>query len=220
MSDGAVERAVTAIRDRLLSGQFVAGQRLVEQDLVDITGIGRSSVREALQRLASEGAVELVRNKGALVRSLSRKEVTDILQIRENLEGMAAELAAAVIEEGSNRAKLAAAIEEMVALGDTQDALLYNHANLAFHRTVVEISGNARLGAILEQLHTQIFFGQFRQTISRDQIQGSIAQHREIAAAIYNGDAAAARRAMANHVRRSQSMVSALPDAVFRRPSG
>ncbi|MEQ8695189.1 MAG: GntR family transcriptional regulator, partial [Bauldia litoralis] len=111
MSDGAVERAVAAIRERLLSGQFVAGQRLIEKDLVEITGIGRSSVLEALQRLATEGTVDLIRNKGAVVRSLSRKEVADILHIRENLEGMAAELAAGAIGEDGNRSKLEAAIE-------------------------------------------------------------------------------------------------------------
>lgn len=216
MMDGAVERAVTAIRERLLAGQFVAGQRLIEQDLVTLTGIGRSSIREALQRLASEGVVELVRNRGAVVRSLSRKEVDDILQIRENLEGMAAETAARNIDRGDNRARLEAAIEEMIALGETRDAFVYNRANLNFHRVIVEIAGNDRLAAILEQLHTQIFFGQFRQTISRDQIQGSIAQHQEIAAAIYDGDPEAARRAMANHVRRSRTMVSSMPDSVFR----
>lgn len=216
MGDGAVERAISAIRDRLLTGQLVAGQRLIEQDLVEMTGIGRSSIREALQRLASEGVIELVRNRGAVVRSLSRKEAHDILDIRENLEGMAAEAAARNIDRGDNRAKLERAIDDMIALGDTRDAFLYNRANLNFHRVIVEISGNARLAAILEQLHTQIFFGQFRQTISTDQIHGSIAQHREIATAIFEGDGKGARRAMTNHVQRSRAMISALPDSVFR----
>ncbi len=216
MIDGAVEMAVAEIRERLFTGQFVAGQRLIEHELVEMTGIGRSSIREALQRLASEGVVELVRNRGAVVRRLSRKEASDILEVRENLEAMAAETAARNIDKGDNRAKLQKAVEEMIVLGETQDALIYNRANLNFHRVIVEIAGNARLAAILEQLHNQMFFGQFRQTITRDQIHGSITQHREIATAIFDGDPDGARRAMANHVRRSQASVSSLPDSVFR----
>ena len=62
-----------------------------------------------------------------------------------------------------------------------------------------------------------MFFGQFQQFVGLDHITGSIEQHRTIADAIFRVDAPAARNAMKRHVGRSKSMVSALPNSVFRR---
>ena len=64
---------------------FVPGQRLVEVDLAVQYGVSRNSVREALQRLAAEGVVELSRNKGAAIRSLSLKQTLEVLDVAERL---------------------------------------------------------------------------------------------------------------------------------------
>src|SRR5262245_61823943 len=69
------------IMNGLELGSFVPGQRLVETDLVAQFGVGRNSVREALQRLAAEGIVELPRHRGAMIRRLSLQDTLDVLDV-------------------------------------------------------------------------------------------------------------------------------------------
>jgi DNA-binding GntR family transcriptional regulator len=74
--------------------KFVPAQRLVEVDLAEQFGVGRNSVREALQRLAAEGMVELHRHKGAVIRSLSMQETLDVLEVAERMTGLLVRAAA------------------------------------------------------------------------------------------------------------------------------
>ena len=92
-----VETTATTIRARILDGQYVPGQRLIEGDLTRDLGVGRNAVREALSRLAAEGVVQLEPYRGALVTRPSLGEVEDLFAVRESLEALAAGLAAARI---------------------------------------------------------------------------------------------------------------------------
>src|SRR5690606_18889921 len=78
------------VRDRIRKGQFAPEQRLVEVDIIRKTGGSRLKVREAFQRLAAEGLVEIEPFKGASVRSTSLEEVRQIYRARAALEGVAA----------------------------------------------------------------------------------------------------------------------------------
>ena len=100
-----VDDIIERLREAILAGRIVPGQRLVANDLTGQLGVGRGSVREAFQRLASDGLVEIIPNRGAIVRRLSRDQVRELFQIRVNLEGLAARLAAENINENSNRAR-------------------------------------------------------------------------------------------------------------------
>src|SRR5262245_19538079 len=93
-TDGAVDRVHAAIRTAIVDGRYVLGQRLIEADLSEEYAVGRSSIREALRRLSGEGLVEIVRNKGAIVRRFTRPEITDFYCVRGELEALAARLAA------------------------------------------------------------------------------------------------------------------------------
>ena len=74
--------------------KLVPAQRLVESDLAAQFAVGRNSVREALQRLAAEGIVELHRHKGAAIRTLSLQETLDVLDVAERMTGLLARSAA------------------------------------------------------------------------------------------------------------------------------
>lgn len=88
-----VDYVVSQIRSGILDGRYVAGQRLITRDLTEDLGISRGPIREALRRLAAEGMVELVPNRSPVVRHLTIKQVSNLFQIRETLEGLAARLA-------------------------------------------------------------------------------------------------------------------------------
>jgi DNA-binding GntR family transcriptional regulator len=78
------------VRDRIRRGRMVPGQRLIEADLIRETGASRSRVREALQRLETEGLVAIEEFRGASVRRFSRDELSAIYRTRSALEGLAA----------------------------------------------------------------------------------------------------------------------------------
>src|SRR5262245_21333210 len=86
----AVADVVAWIRERVRAGRFVPGQRLVEADIIRELSCSRSRVREALQRLATEGVVTIEEFKGASVKHLTRDEVVQLYRARMVLEGLAA----------------------------------------------------------------------------------------------------------------------------------
>src|SRR5580693_8157934 len=89
-SQAVVEGVIAALGE----GRLSPGQRLVEADLCLRFGVGRNAVREALQRLVSEGVVELSRHKGATIREISPEQALQVLELTELLVGLAARAAA------------------------------------------------------------------------------------------------------------------------------
>lgn len=76
-----IDKAITALREGIHSGRFVPGQRLIEADLIKEFGTSRSKIREVLRRLESDQLILIERNRGASVRRISRKEVSDTLEV-------------------------------------------------------------------------------------------------------------------------------------------
>jgi len=93
-SRAVIYRLVEGITLAISEGTLLPGQRLVEADLQLEYKVGRSSVREALQILQANGLVVILPNKGANVRTLNANEINELFAIREQLEGLAAGLAA------------------------------------------------------------------------------------------------------------------------------
>src|SRR5689334_3077689 len=90
----ASDRAVNQLRERILGGEYVPGERLAEVELAEKLGVSRTPVREALRRLAAEGLVDITANKGARVVEYPRTDLERIFEIRARVEGMSARIAA------------------------------------------------------------------------------------------------------------------------------
>jgi hypothetical protein len=111
------ERAVLALREILLRGDFAAGQRLTELTLVARLGASRTPVRHALNRLAHEGLLEALPAGGFSVRQFTLADIWDAIEIRGALEGIAARLAAQRYRKPAELARLRAYCAEMESLG-------------------------------------------------------------------------------------------------------
>ena len=83
---------VDALRRAIIEGRLTPGSRLIERELIDMTGVSRTVIREALRQLESEAIVETIPNKGPIVRQLTRPEAEDLYLIRSVLEGLAARM--------------------------------------------------------------------------------------------------------------------------------
>ncbi len=181
------ERIADGIRNAIVNGTLPAGARVAEPDLAEKFGISRTPVREALRQLEAEGFITVVPRKGAVVASLSAKDISEFYDLKMLLEGFAARQATSALTDADidrmaevNDAMLAAAMNE-----EWRKAIeLHNE----FHDIFVTASGNDRLAALDRNLVMQ--FQRFRLILAmHGSIEGSARQHREIIAAFRDRDA-------------------------------
>ena len=194
-----VETVIAIIKDGLRAGRYAPGQRLIESDLCAQTQSSRSSVREAMRRLAAEGLVELEHHKGARVRALGIGEVLDLYQVREALEGLAAKLAARNIDRPGNRERLVS-LEETFDRNFDGSPSRYMTYNMAFHRLIIDLADNARLTQLFEQLELPGLLALLHVVVEPPPVAVSRAEHRPIVEAILNGREAGASAAMRAHI--------------------
>ncbi|MEM5384864.1 GntR family transcriptional regulator [Paraburkholderia phymatum] len=220
-SGETVERVAADLRNQILEGRFAPGQRLISRDIVELTGVSRGSLREAFRRLEADGLVELIPNRGAIVRRLSHDEVVKVFEIREALEGFAARLAATRIHIGENRERFLAVLDQGRVHAVRPVFLGFIKDNRAFHQEIVRVCGNPQLGELIDKYQLPAFMIQLRQTIGSEQIIGnSLTEHEDIATAILAGDPDAAYEAMKRHLWHSAEMILKLPAMVDRRMVG
>lgn len=142
-------RALLAIRELILEGALAPRSRISELSVAERTGISRTPIRAALQKLEEEGLVETIPSGGFAVRSFSQQDVFDAIEIRGALEGLAARLAA---ERGST-ARLGPLhaclqqLDELVGLGiHTEEGFAgYVSTNARFHALVVDLAESPTL---------------------------------------------------------------------------
>jgi DNA-binding GntR family transcriptional regulator len=187
------------IRGQIRSQRMVPGQRLVEVDIIRQTGGSRFKVREALQRLAAEGLVEIEEFRGASVRHASMDEVRQLYTARGALEGLCAAdfTRKASPDQKAELARLASEMEDCVA-GALPE--LFAKLNSRWHNLLMEGGGNQVIQGIVHRLNTPIHHLVFESFYRAERLQAAVQDHREILDAILAGDADAAEAAMRRHV--------------------
>ena len=195
----SVSAVVDWIRERIRRGRLVPGQRLVEADIIRELAASRSRVREALQRLATEGLVTIEEFRGASVKHFSRDEVRQIYRARMALEGMAArDFAEADAPALKNR--LARVQEELNSIEHTGDHERFAKLNDEWHRLIIEGSGNGYIRMFVERLRVPIYRLLFTTFYNAQRIDKANAGHRRISEAIVAGRAKDAERLMREHI--------------------
>lgn len=176
------------------------GQRLVEADIVAATGASRSRVREALRRLEAEGLVTIEEFRGASVKRLGPDEVRQIYEARMALEGLAA-AECARRADAALRERLQQIQSELNAGEHAGDHDRFARLNEAWHGSIIIGSGNQYVAQFLTRLTVPIYRLVFATFYTAERIAAANADHRVITAAIVEGRADAAERAMRAHIR-------------------
>ncbi|PHI28115.1 GntR family transcriptional regulator [Budvicia aquatica] len=167
------------LKRRILSGELKADVRLVIHQLAVSYDSSDIPVREALKELAAEDLIEMSPHKGSRVKKLSVKEMQDMLEIRKNLEPLAARLAAE-----NSTPELIAALEGVFhrseKLAEEKNYSEYSNVNREFHQLIVEASDNTYLKKILSELlsnerRTKTIFDLFP-----DIVTVSLKEHRQM----------------------------------------
>ena len=188
-----------AIVDGLEAGAFAPGQRLVEADLCQRFGVGRSVVRDALQRLAARGVVTLSPNRGARISELTLEDALDTLELTELLLGLAARTAA----RGIGRQGVAEAVRDALArleeARERDDPARFAAARKAFYSTLVRTGGNQALRRVVPSVEVHVLRARFGFSTMRAEI---FEEFRAIGDAVLQGDPERAERLGREHVRR------------------
>jgi DNA-binding GntR family transcriptional regulator len=140
LSDRIYDLVKTMIRDSTLK----PGEQVVESQLARRLSVSQAPVREALKRLSHEGLVTHVRHHGTFVTEFSTREAEHARIARVALEGLAARLTQGRLD-GDTRARLLSIIDQMHAAADQDDIAAFRELDFAFHKSVIEASGNLYL---------------------------------------------------------------------------
>jgi DNA-binding GntR family transcriptional regulator len=187
------------LRAAIVSGELQPNERLVEADLTDKLGAGRTAVRTAFARLAQEGLIELSPNRGARVRKIGAEEAVQILEARAVLEALAARRAAENASQEDAEA-LRALLAEMRAKLDAGDLLGASDHNARLHRRLLDLAGHGIVDRLVGTLNSQLVRFQYRTILVPGRAERSFAEHTAIVEAVATGDADAAEAAMRRHL--------------------
>jgi DNA-binding GntR family transcriptional regulator len=195
------ESIADSIRESIITGKLKPGERLLEVNIAKILGVSRTPAREAFLQLDTEGFLEILPRKGAVVSSLSAKDAEELYSVRSVLEGLAARLSIPNISDEI--------IDELILLnnkiesaskGKVNNPKMVIEINHRFHDIINKDSRNEKLCQMIELLR--------KQTMRYNQIylsfihylQRSIEQHKEIIEALELRDADLAEKVMRKHV--------------------
>ena len=202
------QQVATVLRAAIASGRFQPGQRLVERDLCQLTGVSRPSVREALRELEAEGLIRNVPHRGPVVAHVTRADAASIYQVRGILEALAAKLFAERASEAQiERLELAVdGLEEACRSGDV-DRIIESKGGL--YRILFEGSGNDIIPQMVRMMHGRVNLLRRTSLSAPERLPESVREIRVILDAIKRRDAATAFSASITHV--EAAAAAALP---------
>lgn len=191
------EQVLAELRRRIVDGEYREGERLTETRLADDFGVSRNPVREALRVMEAEGFVQILPRRGAVVATLDETAVRDLFAVRQQLETLAAGLAAERATP-AGIATLRRLVDEANAATAAQDFDRVAELNSAFHRAVIEVSGNRWLHSISAAMYHHVHWV-FRVGAAQ-RAPHSSEEHVRLVDAIEAGDAEEAATAARLHV--------------------
>lgn len=209
------------ILEMILFGYFADETRLYPHELAERFGVSQTPVREALMQLSSEGLIEATPRRGYHIKTPTADQVTDLWQVRCGLETTAAERVIARLASGELACADLAALEELQRRRDTLGTRMttkeHIETNSAFHRTIVELSGNRLLIAVFGSIQQQLIAAWVQRGIDswRTRLADDAAEHHAIVEALKSRDVEKCRTVLAKHVGRS--LGGALADLEFKR---
>jgi len=202
------EEAADRLRDLIVQGRLVAGIRLNERVLTLQLGISRTPLREAFKVLATEGLVELLPNRGAIVSQMDPVRLAETLAVMGALEALAGELACLNATEAQIN-EIRALHYEMLAYHARGDLAGYFKFNQAIHLKIVKYSGNAVLFNAYRQMNGNVRRARYMANLSQERWDAAVREHDAILAALSARDVKRIKALLSDHLAHKLSSVLA-----------
>lgn len=212
--ESTADRAYREIRALAMMYKLRPGDTLNEIELAKRLNVSRTPLREALNRLSSEGFFTFEARRGFRCRPFEAKEIFDLYELRSELEMFAANLA---VERASDEA--VAALEEFCRTEGAKrfeaDVMTQLDVDESFHERMVALSGNAEIVRTLSNINARIRFARWVDMEGR--LHQTDSEHLEIAAAIRDRDAARCQQLVAGHISRRADQIREVIKEGFAR---
>ena len=193
------EAVVSRLRDMIVEGTLASGSRIHEGNLGRELGVSRTPLREALKFIASEGLIELLPGRGAVVREFTRKDIRDIFIVIGNLEALAGRLAC-VHASDQQIGEVRDLHDRMIEMYRTQTRLTYFKLNQAIHSAILRISGNDALVYVHEILQSRVRRVRYLGHEGAEKWAAAVADHEAIIAGLEARDPERLAHALTNHI--------------------
>jgi DNA-binding GntR family transcriptional regulator len=190
---------VTRLRDMIIEGELEPGSRMHESHLGEQLGVSRTPLREAIKYLASEGLVELIPSRGAIVKRFSGKDVHDMLIVLKSLEELAGNLACETATD-EEIAKVRRLHDEMQACYDSRDRLNYYKLNQAIHTEICQIAHNQALSSMQALLQSRLKRIRFIGHEGPEKWAAAMDEHNEMIVALEARDGKALSKVLGRHL--------------------
>jgi DNA-binding GntR family transcriptional regulator len=198
------ERTYILLREEMIRGELTPGALVREEDIADRLGVGRTPVREALQRLRHEGYLTILPRRGTLVSEISITDLAAIYEVRARMESWAARLAAERAS-GEDRQEAGRLIEELQSELNADDYESLLATDRRIHRFVYSCSKNPFLAETLDHYHNLslriLYVAMNRYPSLTPRLEEVVDEQQAMLKAIVRGDGDTAERIATDHIR-------------------
>ena len=200
------EQVYAGIKNAIIGGEFEPGRRLIEERLAEDMKTSRTPVREAIQKLEKEGLIQRLPRGGFAVKGVSEEEVEEVFDLRAVLEGYAAYLATARIEEEELNA-LEAIIKVEEAALSTMDVEEFIKLDSEFHDSLYKAAKNNRLYGLLNDLRDYMY--RYRVILLRYGRKAALAvqDHKEMVESLRAKNARQVEKLVRKHMTRGKNLI-------------
>ncbi|MDX2448292.1 MAG: GntR family transcriptional regulator [Desulfobacterales bacterium] len=190
-----------SLRYKIITNEFDAGQQLYEKELMQEYRVGRTPLREIFQELQRNGLIEIIPKLGTRVVSLDIRTLRDTIQLRRELEGLAAELAALHIEPDQlDRLRQLLESASKVKTNSMPALKKLSDIDMAFHGVLYDASGNKQLKAMIESLLYKMSMYWFQVGFSAAEFREQFDELTELLRAIEKREHENAKKIMKRHI--------------------
>ena len=200
------EEATDRLRDLIVQGRLAPGVRLNERLLTAQLGVSRTPLREAFKVLATEGLVELLPNRGAIVSEIDQVRLAQTLAVMGALEALAGEFACVNASDGQIN-EIRSLHQEMIANHARGDLAGYFKFNQAIHLKIVKYSGNTVLYNTYRQLNANVRRARYMANLSPERWDAAVREHGEILEALAAREVDRIKALLADHLAHKLSSV-------------
>ena len=190
-----------SLRHKIITNQIQAGQRLVEQNLIDRYGIGKTPLREIYQELQRDGLIEIIPQFGTRVVTLDIQTLKEVVQIRKALEGLCAELASQNIssEEIDQLSQILEKAKKMES--NHSDALkVLSQYDTDYHQIIYQAAQNKQLIKVIQSLLYKMSMYWFQSGFSMEDFREQFEELEDLLQALKERNAPKAKKIMEKHI--------------------
>lgn len=208
---GLHDAVADRLRQYVVEGLLLPGQRLNERVLCEQMGVSRTPMREAIKKLAGEGLVRLEPNRGAVVHRLTTEEVAAAFEVVASMEALSGELAA----QRATTAQIERVLslqEQMEEAHRNSDLPGYYRINSEIHAAINEAAGNPVLTEMFRSINLRLQSLRFRSNLDQKKWDVAVQEHQQIANALASRDQAKLSSLLRQHLINKRDIVLKLSE--------